>query len=173
MRVTFVTGVSAAGKTTLCRELNENPTALNTLAMDIDHAPKPDTNHLEWLHWRAAQMLYDLTTGADKQPPATHYVICGITWPHSIVDSHAYTAAKRDGWDVRFLLLDLPDKVIRQRLNERLATKTRADRAATIRYNLHLAPMLRTQVAQQRRGKVLPVRHLPLASLVDWAVEDW
>lgn len=147
MTITFVTGVSCAGKTTLADHLTVDGTAH---VLEVDGKGTPDAGHLAWLQWRSEQLLYEAAQVDDGRP----VVVCGIVWPHKVIESNAWDELPR-GTRVRFVMLDLPDRVIRQRLRERLHGRPKADVTEHVRYNLRLARSLRRQVANQRYGEVL------------------
>lgn len=153
-RVTFVTGVSGAGKTTVARLLAEHA---GVTVDDLDADGTPDAAHLDWLRWRAAQLLHDRTQAMADQPRG-HALICGISWPHAVVDCSAWPAAARIVDEIRFVMLDVPHKVIRRRLDARNGDNgDPKGYRALLRYNRQLSEILRRQVANQRYGEVLDV----------------
>jgi hypothetical protein len=172
VKVTFVTGVSGAGKTTLETELIRRRSeggARDYAVLGIDERGTPDAGHLDWLRYRAAQLLYDsLTIWGDGQDGVEQTVICGIVWPHAVIDSNAWPAAEDAKADVRFVLLDLPHKLVKERLSDRLAGKKSGEQRAILRYNQQLAGVLRRQVTQQRNGGVLNVRHMTPADVAGY-----
>jgi gluconate kinase len=159
-RVTFVTGVSGAGKSTVARLLTEHA---GCTVDDLDADGTPDAAHLDWLRWRAAQLLHDRTQAmVDTDGPIRdvprHALICGISWPHAVIDCSAWPAAARIADEIRFVMLDVPHKVIRRRLAERNGDNgDPKGYRALLRYNRQLSEILRRQVANQRTGEVLDV----------------
>jgi adenylate kinase family enzyme len=158
VRVTFVTGVSGSGKSTLGRELAESNRS-GLVTRDIDDGGTPNVGHLDWLHWRAAELLHEAVQPGEPGD-ADHYVITGITWPHAVIDSSAWPAALDAKADVRFVLLSIPPKVMKTRLTERLADRKASERREILRYNRQLAGVLRRQVEQQRTGDVLAAHRM-------------
>lgn len=149
--ILFVTGPSCSGKSSLVNDLVDDPTIV---VEDIDSIGTPRAAPLEWLRWRGAELLFEWATHKD---PPEHVVICGISWPHQIIDSNAWPVAQDAGLPVGFMMLDVTPKLMRQRLRERLSDRTKAEVSEYVRYNLELADKLRSQVRQQRRGVVVDV----------------
>jgi hypothetical protein len=150
--VLFVTGVTCAGKTTLADELKARAIPRLHVA-EVDDGPMPDAGHGSWLRWRGEQLLYEAgERWRETSGEAT--VVCGITWPHALIDSPAFADLPR-GLKVGFLLLDIPTAVLRERLTERLGADTGKEYRGLLRQNRQLAKTLRRQVGNQRHGQVL------------------
>ena len=112
MRLTYVTGPTCSGKTTLHQHL---------VALGQDHVRElddvsvggcqpPTAAHTEWLRWRAQEFLTSATRRVTDEPErrGEHHVVTGIVWPFHVLDSNAWDAASDAGVTVRFVLLDRP-----------------------------------------------------------------
>lgn len=156
MRLTFVTGVSCAGKTTV-GEAMSGLTGVNVRDLD-GHAPaRPATAWLDWLRWRAAEELQRATDMATGEPDVAprQVVVTGIVWPFRVVESPAWEPARKAGVRVEFLMLDPRWRVLRERLSARLADKPKAERRDTLAYNRDLRSLIRRQVRAVQGGMVL------------------
>jgi hypothetical protein len=161
--ITFVTGVSCAGKTTFGESLIYER-GLNCEVRDLDEEhPRPNTAWLDWLRWRAAEELH---RAADCDKPI---VVTGIVWPVRLIESPAWRPTRKAGVRVQFVMLDPPWRVIRDRLNDRLADKPKSERADLLRYNRELRPVLREQVLAVRGGHVSKEPMNPDA-IFDWTL---
>lgn len=153
--ITFVTGVSTSGKSTLCNYINDSEHIRDIHAVDIDGDGRPDAAHWDWLRWRAAQLLYEA-----HQSDHDNEVICGISLPHAVIDSNAWPAVAKDikkgKLTVEFALLDVAHSLVKKRLDERLHMKSRAHRERMHRSNKELAAKLRYQVENQYNGIIIP-----------------
>jgi hypothetical protein len=157
VRVTFVTGVSCAGKTTVAHLLGGHERYTDLLQVrDIDEdAPvRPQTAWLDWLRWRAAEHLH-LATERSALGAGGHTVITGISWPFRVVESPAWAPAMEAGVEVHFVMLDPPWKILKGRLAERTAGKPKAEAKELRDYNRALRDVLRLQVQAVRNGHVL------------------
>lgn len=167
MRVTYVTGTSCAGKSTLgaTLELLDGP---DVVVVDVDaHAPcRPQTAWLDWLRWRAAELLHSATAHAHEG--SDWLVVTGIVWPLSLIQSPAWRPAHRAGVDVEFVLLHPPWKLVHQRLAER--TVERRELAELRRYNRDLRDSLYSQVTAVRQGWVLP--ETDVDEQLGWLLDD-
>jgi len=153
-RLLYVTGVSCAGKTHLGRTLAEHPDADVTWDdIDIHARERPTTAWLNWLHWRAAELLVKADDLADTRHPPELVIVTGISWPFRVIESPAWHQQSRLE-SVEWLLLDPPWKLVKARLNERLADKPKSDRRETIDYNRSLRRTLRDQVESIKGGYV-------------------
>lgn len=150
MRVTFVTGTSCAGKTHLKQELDERGYLEIDGVVDVDLQARcrPSTAWLDWLHWRAAELLHEATEAANDW-----LVVTGIVWPLSLVDSPAWAPARRAGLDVEFVLLHPPWRLVHERLADR-APGSRRELAELRRYNKRLRSQLLEQTLAVRGGVV-------------------
>lgn len=154
MRVTFVTGVSCAGKTTLGNHLADHHSGeVSIFDLDEDAPARPNTAWLDWLRWRAAENLHMATEWAKVPDHVSHLVVTGITWPVRLIESPAWAPARKAGVTVRFALLDPPWKVLRDRLDERTKDKPKTEQRELRRYNRHLRLTLRDQVYAVRNGQ--------------------
>jgi hypothetical protein len=158
--ITYITGPSCAGKTTLGKALVAHAQVSTAVGLgarvaplwrDVDeHASqRPQTAWLDWLRWQAAEALHDAT---DVEG---HIVYTGIVWPTHLIQSPAWRPAMKAGVEVRFLFLDWRWRVLRARLDERLAGETAKERRETIAYNRGLRRRLRDEVEAVRHGYVL------------------
>ena len=174
MRVTYVTGVSGAGKTTVAKLLQEEIPAYRWV-VDLDEDGTPNAAHLEWLRWRAAEELHRATErhgrprAAVYDPADAHVVVAGICWPHAVVDCNAWQKARKAGIAVEFVMLDVPHKVIRARLAERNGDNGDPKHfRALLRYNRQLAEVLRHQTENQRNGTVVPAHEMTAEDVAEY-----
>lgn len=152
-RLLFVTGVSCAGKTTLGHSLKRFPNEVGPV-WDIDEnaQERPRAAHLDWLRWRACELLLSAAECAEPDNDRL-VVVTGIVWPFRVIESSAWdTAAKNPDLAVEWLMLDPPWKTLRRRLDDRTVDKPKSERAALRAYNRELRRGLRTQVTQVRDG---------------------
>jgi hypothetical protein len=169
VNITFVTGVSCAGKTTLARHLaSDLDRKLDIRDLDMTAEPGPSTAWLDWLRWRAAEELHRAT---EMDPGGGDIVVTGIVWPCRLIESPAWRPARKAGVLVHFVMLDPPWKVLRERLAERTAGKPRGERTELRRYNRELRPILREQVLAVRSGCVAKTDDL--AQLQTLVTESW
>jgi hypothetical protein len=149
--VTFVTGTSCAGKTHLKAELDERGYyELDAIDLDADAPCRPQTAWLDWLRWRAAELLRSATEHEGRD----WLVVTGIVWPLSLVDSPAWAPARRAGVEVEFFLLHPPWKLVHARLADR-APGSRRELAELRRYNRRLRNQLLEQTLAVRGGEVV------------------
>lgn len=159
-RLLFVTGVSCAGKTTLGRELKRYPDDVGPVwDIDEDALGRPRTAHLDWLRWRACELLVSATEQA--RPDDGHLVvITGIVWPFRVIESPAWAAAaKNPDLAVEWLMLDPSWKTLRRRLDDRTVDKPKSERAELRAYNRELRRVIRPQVEQLRDGYTYTKSH--------------
>lgn len=167
-RVTFVTGTSCAGKSTLGATLEQAIDLPDLVVVDVDaHAPcRPQTAWLDWLRWRSAELLHSAT----EHEGADWLIVTGIVWPLSLIQSPAWKPAMRAGVEVEFVLLHPPWKLVNQRLKERVTDGPKTELKALRRYNRELRGNLRSQVEAVRLGHVL--REVDVLEQVDWLLDD-
>jgi hypothetical protein len=105
-RLLYVTGVSCAGKTDLGRALNEHE-GIHWVDLDEHADNRPKTAWLDWLRWRAAELLHEADTKADNPVTPPLVVVTGIVWPFRVIESPAWPAAvKNDHLEINWLMLD-------------------------------------------------------------------
>lgn len=168
--VLYVTGVTCSGKTTLANEMRARSVPRTHIA-EVDNGQMPEAGHGHWLRWRGEQLLHEAAQRwLAKAGEAT--VICGIAWPHAVIDSQAFADLPKD-MRVGFLLLDIPTSVLSERLSDRVSDpdKRTAEKAYRDLYrpNRRLAKALRRQVANQKHGRVLKVGDLSPTEVADVA----
>lgn len=165
MRVTYLTGTSCAGKSTLGAAL-EALDGPDVVVADIDaHAPcRPQTAWLDWLRWRSAELLHTAT----EHEGCDWLVVTGIVWPLRLIESPAWRPARRADVEVEFVLLHPPWKLVRERLAER--TTDKKELAELRRYNRELRSTLRAQVEAVRHGWVL--RDTDGLDQLEWLLDD-
>lgn len=172
MRITYVTGVSGAGKTTVAEQLYNGGTPAGYRVVDLDAAGRPNAAPVEWLRWSAAEQLHHATEGwptPEGAPHPTQLIVCGIVWPHAVVDCNAWAAARAAGVLVEFVMLDVPHKVIRARLTERNGDNGDPKHfRELLRYNRQLAQVLRHQVENQRNGTVVPAEGMTPEAVAEY-----
>ena len=127
MRLTYVTGPTCSGKTTLHERLVElrHPEAveLDNYALGL-----PAAAHVEWLRWRALEHLAAATSAAEGGATVgRHQVVTGIVWPFAVLGDPAMDAALDAGVDVRFVLLDRPWDDVRESTIRRLEAEGMAE----------------------------------------------
>ena len=147
-RVTFVTGPSCSGKTTV----NEGLAGDESVSVfDVDEDGTPDAGALNWLAWRNEDLLYRAANwSAETGIPC---VVTGIIWPHKVIESTAMFAIDPDV-EIHFVMLELTKKRLTSRLRERLK---HSDTPLTplVDYNWHLQRRLLEQVTHQRNGHII------------------
>jgi hypothetical protein len=170
MRITFVTGCSASGKTALhdlitsddwAGRVAQSRVPVTVKELDDVDGGVPDAADVHWLQWRAAEELLSAAKAADLDG---HRIITGIVWPFALIQDNAWRAAQDAGIEVRFLLLDRPWDDVAASLAERLADWDPVDRAEQIENNRKLARSLRTQTTALLTGLVVDEADLPLAA---------
>lgn len=155
MRVTYVTGTSCAGKTTLGDAFSDRERedyGLMIYDLDRDAPCRPSTAWLSWLQWRAAELLH---SAAEEDGPydCNRLVVTGIVWPLRVIESPAWRPAKKAGVAVDFALLHPPWRLVKERLVERGEAKR--ELKALRNYNRGLRSTLRDQVEAVRYGNVI------------------
>jgi hypothetical protein len=165
-RVTYVTGCSGAGKTTLYDKLVER--AIPDVHELDGYKPGPGAGHADWLRWRAAEHLRDVIglakDGADKQ----HRVVTGIVWPFSLIgEEYVWRDAIEADIAVRFVLLDRPWVDIEASLLERLTEWKPDIRDEQIENNRRLQRVLRNQVLALRGGYTIGPATWPDQAVLD------
>jgi hypothetical protein len=154
-RLLYVTGVSCAGKTSLGQALREHE-GVHWVDLDEHADNRPKTAWLDWLRWRAAELLReaDAKAGRDGTPPLV--IVTGIVWPFRVIESPAWPdASKNHHLEVNWLMLDPAWKVLRERLRERTANKPKSERRALLDYNRGLREPIRRQVLAVHGGWTL------------------
>lgn len=106
----FVTGVSGVGKSTLVRLLQKKLPFADVHDIDEDGVPKNAGEQ-----WRKRKSILWLRRARTFQRQKKATVVCGITVPSEIVQSRAYAPFLR----IRYGLIHLPERLIRQRLRKR------------------------------------------------------
>jgi hypothetical protein len=104
-RIFFVTGVVGAGKTSLVEPLGSQLGA-DYEVHDFDERGVPDAVDMDW---GAAERRYWLSVGAANLQEGVSTVICGFALPSDDDDRER----------VRFILLDLDEQALRDRLMQR------------------------------------------------------
>lgn len=110
--IIFVTGASATGKTAVYEALKERNLD-NVAVHDVDEDGVPEDRGHYWGMFRVEQLLYRAKENAKA---GKHTVICGIAFPHDVVDGRYYESKL----NVRYVLLTCNKATMKQRLKERL-----------------------------------------------------
>jgi hypothetical protein len=167
MRITFVTGASGAGKTTLHDLLMADPEPDKaTMVYELDSYDMPQAGHVDWLRWRAAEALQGAIEAAQANHPdeLRHIIVSGIVGPFSLIGQPVWREAMEWGITVRFVCLDRPWHDTAAALYERLADWEPDDRSEQIENNRRLARQLRTEVAAVRGGALVTDGELATAA---------
>lgn len=190
--VTYVTGTSCAGKTTLADKLRERNKPLTAVGgwcvpsddylpeplrarypdpyhvVDVDQDGTPSGGSGHWLAYRSLDLLARHDAGEFN---TDHLVVCGIAMPFEVLDSRE---AREASVDVRFMLLDVTDEQLEARLLERFPKpkKERELREHYVRTNGLLAKRLRQQVRHLHSALVVDA-HTTVAERVRVTLEDW
>lgn len=152
-KLVFLTGTSCVGKTTVANYINKH--VESAIALDVDEHGTPDTQHVEWLKWRSAQLLHDATEYVKED--SVDVVISGVTWPFEVITSTAWEPAQEAFESIWFTQLVIDDKLLKERLYERLASRPKADRKASYKNNLRLKDYLIKQVDALCYGELFDV----------------
>jgi len=180
MRLTYVIGCSGAGKSTIHDQLNEGGQP-GVEELDAHPSGMPSAAHVQWLEWRAAEVLAEVTELAQQTAdPDTqsaenqHRVVTGIVWPFRLIMSNAWRPAQEAGVEVRFVLLDRPWDDVAATLSARyLADDWPPDEAAEeLENNRRLQRTLRTQVEAVEGGVVVGGDLKEAASYL-WSEATW
>ncbi len=149
MAIIFVTGVSTAGKTTVYETLRKDPDLADVEFHDIDEDGVPPAGRSPWRQFRVEQLLHEAVERHNSQGTPT--VICGISKPHEVIESQAWTYLI----PIHFILLDISVPILTKRLRARLeGHASEADIVATIQGNRLLSEVLRKSVENQRNGAI-------------------
>lgn len=111
--ILFITGVSAAGKTTVYEALEGDKILNNVHLRDIDEDGVPKVGKGLWRQFRVEELLYEAHEAA-KDGSST--VICGIAKPSEVIESKYYTPDS----NVHFILLDIPYDLFEARIQGRI-----------------------------------------------------
>jgi RNase adaptor protein for sRNA GlmZ degradation len=165
-RIFFVTGVVGAGKSSLV-QLLEARLGLGYEVHDFDERGVPDAVDMDW---GAAENQYWLSVGAANSQKGVSTIICGFALPSD----------DDDRGRVRFILLDLDEKALRDRLMQRYSDPAKVKdlqrmRGMTVeesvRENVGSIPWLR-DLCVARGAKVIDTSALTPAQTVE-QVRDW
>lgn len=171
MRLTFVTGCSGSGKTLLHDALTK---AEQPYVFELDDVAGglPPVADSDWLRWRATEVLHEATVRAEEGADQ-HFVVTGIVWPFTLVDSRHMDAVLDTDLEVRFVLLDRPWASIQATLEERLADWPVEDRVEQIDNNRRLQRSLRRQIGALDAGLIIFEGMLDVAAEAVWTTADW
>jgi predicted ATPase len=181
MRLTYVIGCSGAGKSTLHDQLNEGGQP-GVEELDAHPSGMPSAGHVQWLEWRAAEVLAEVTELARQtSDPDTqsaecqHRVVVGIVWPFRLIMSNAWRPAREAGVQVRFVFLDRPWQDVAGSLSARYEADGRDpdDAAEELDSNRRLQETLRTQVEAVEGGVVVAAGDLQEAANYVWEEATW
>jgi predicted ABC-type ATPase len=113
--ILFITGASGTGKSTVY----DNLKALNRTDLevhDVDEDGVPEDRGYCWGKFRVEQLLY---RAKEHVKQGKHSIICGISFPHDVVDGRYYTSKL----NVHHVLLVCDKATIKARLKERLLSQ--------------------------------------------------
>ncbi len=116
--IVFVTGVSAAGKTTMFELLKRDPAFKGVVVRDIDENGVPPVGLSHWRLYRIEELLYQAIQ-AQKNDIST--IICGVCFPGEIIESKYY----RMRANIQFVLLRVTFAVFQKRIKARVAESHR------------------------------------------------
>jgi hypothetical protein len=147
--IIFITGVSAAGKTTLYQALRKDPDVAHVEFHDIDEDGIPAAGSGAWRHFRVELLLHEAAVRFREHGTST--VICGVTKPHEAIGSGSYPA----DIPVYFVLIQVPVTAMRKRLEARLAGRSADDVEFSVQFNRLLAAELYRSVSALHNGIIL------------------
>lgn len=157
MSIIFVTGVSAAGKSTLYEGLRNDPELADVEFHDIDEDGIPPAGTGAWRQFRVELLLHEAVVRGREEGRST--VVFGVSKPHEVIESGAFP----EDLDVYFVLVDVSTPVLRKRLEARLAGRPADDIEFSVQWNRLLGPTLRKSVQQQRNGIIVEASRLSRA----------
>lgn len=111
----FITGVSTTGKTTLYERLKNEQVFKQLAYHDIDEVGVPPVGLGPWREYRTQHVLFDANASA-KEGHST--VICGIVFPHEIIESPYYDP---ELCPAVFITITAEQSTIEERFREREA----------------------------------------------------
>src|SRR5579883_1367251 len=85
--ILFITGVSAAGKTTVFERLKKDTSLANIAVHDIDENGIPLVGLTPWRAFRVEELFYNATQNF-KDGQST--IICGVSFPHEVIESRYF-----------------------------------------------------------------------------------
>lgn len=154
--ILFITGTSASGKTTLYESLRTDTELVDIEFHDIDENGVPPVGRSDWRAFRVTQLLYEARNRAEKEGHPT--VICGITFPHEVIESDYYT----ESIPTHFILVEPGEDQIRERLIQRSKDQEGQDGwdevfstekiNETIDGNIKMRRLLHNSIINQRNG---------------------
>jgi len=171
--ILFITGTSASGKTTLYESLRRDPVLSNIEFHDIDEDGVPPVGRREWRQYRVTQLFYDAINRTQEQTRST--IICGITFPHEVIESLYYTPDS----NVHFILVEPSEPQVRERLLERSKEQEGSDGwdevfnpeniEKTIAGNIEMRRTLHNSIINQRNGHKIQTADLSKDQMHDQA----
>lgn len=150
MSITFVTGISTAGKTTLYETLREDTDLNHVEFHDIDEDGVPPAGSGHWRKFRIELLLHEAAERFRAGGPPT--VICGATLPHEVIESASFPKDV----PIHFILIDVEVSAMRERLRERIGHRVSADSLEmSIQSNRVLRDVLDNAIRSLRNGCVI------------------
>lgn len=169
-QIIFITGTSASGKTTLYESFREDPDFENIEFHDIDEGGTPPIGRESWREYRVADLLFG---AMERLKEGRSTIICGITKPHEVFELEHFDP----GLWVSFILLEISDDQISERINARIEKEISAGRwnesiasaSRMIDRNFELKKILHNSVSVLRRGYIIDASELTKSALHDQA----
>lgn len=156
--ILFITGGSAAGKTTLYASLRSDSRLAELEIHDMDERGVPAVGRGPWRAFRAQELLY-AAGQAFEQGRAS--VICGNIQPHEIIESPYF----KQSYNVHFLYLEISLDTLRKRLAARIKAHeaagtfdesfNKATYTQAVHANQEFARKVKVSVQNQKNGHIL------------------
>ncbi len=172
--ILFITGTSASGKTTLYKLLQKDPDLKHVIFHDIDENGVPQVGLGPWRSFRVEELLYNATENYKK---GLSTVICGVSFPHEVIDSKYY----KPKYNVDFMMVKAPLDVVRTRLEKRAAdplerekhveTLSKKSWAGLLKSTKELLLQLNNSFANQKNGYVINTISLSIEQMYGKAQE--
>jgi broad-specificity NMP kinase len=168
--ILFVTGVSAAGKTTVYEGLKEDRALKNIEVRDLDENGVPLVGLTPWRAFRVEELFYQAVNSYKKGKST---IICGVTFPGEVIESKYY----QQKYNVHFLLLTLNYETFKTRIDERIldAEKTgevneslkKGNYRDLLSHTKRLINKFENIVANLRNGYVIDTSNMRKEELLD------
>lgn len=156
--ILFVTGISAAGKTTLYEILKRDDNLSGIEVHDIDENGTPLVGLTPWRAFRVEELLYNAVNDFNQ---GNSSIICGVSFPNEIIESRYYNQK----YNIHFLLLEIPYDVFKQRIDSRIkAAEANGQISESLRkenyqeflsHTKRLIKKLNDAVTNQRNGHIV------------------